>query len=69
MGLGWDGVRWKVVPSPNAASLGENLLTDVAALSAQDVWAVGASMVDEQNQAVQTLVGPWDGVRWRIVPS
>jgi hypothetical protein len=38
--LHWDGSIWSVVPSPNGGA-GDNSLSDVAAVSANDVWAVG----------------------------
>src|SRR5207244_3460984 len=36
----WDGSRWSVVPSPNVDTT-DNILFGVAAVSANDVWAVG----------------------------
>jgi len=65
----WDGHRWRVVPSPNPG-WGGNSLIAVAALSAHDVWAVGAytSSLPETLQA-QTLVERWNGQVWQVVPS
>ncbi|HEX4665738.1 MAG TPA: hypothetical protein VH207_03985 [Chthoniobacterales bacterium] len=40
----WDGATWTQVPSPNPSRdpfYGENYLSGVAAVSANDVWAVG----------------------------
>jgi hypothetical protein len=62
----WDGVRWKVVPSPNVGSL-TNRLNAVAATSSDDVWAVGS--YDDTPNHEQTLIEHWDGVAWSIVPS
>ena len=59
----WDGVRWRVVPTPNATG---SFLTGVAAVSAQDVWTVGHV---GQPPNDRRLVEHWDGVRWRVVPS
>src|SRR5205085_7419484 len=36
----WDGREWKVVPSPNVGDRNNRLL-GVAAISTNDVWAVG----------------------------
>jgi hypothetical protein len=52
---------WRVVPSPNFGPY-DNYLDGVAALSADDVWAVG-------YYGGQTLVEHWDGSSWSIVPS
>ncbi len=38
----WNGTAWSVVPSPNVGS-GNNNLFGVAAVSTNDVWAVGLS--------------------------
>jgi len=62
----WDGVRWKVVPSPNIGSL-DNRLNAVTATASNDVWAVGS--YDDSPNHQQTLIEHWDGVSWSIVPS
>lgn len=60
----WDGTKWSVVPSPNASIEGDELY-GVAAISANDVWAVGYF----ENNA-ETLILPllehWDGKQWGI---
>ncbi len=38
----WDGTQWSMVDSPNP-SLEEGALWDIAAVSSQDIWAVGNS--------------------------
>lgn len=45
---------------------GGSVLADVAALSPDDVWAVGSS---HSERLVETLVERWDGKEWRIVFS
>ncbi|HEX9989266.1 MAG TPA: S-layer homology domain-containing protein [Chloroflexia bacterium] len=50
-----------IVPSANAPST-SNALNDVEAVSANDMWAVGASGID-------TLIEHWDGSAWSIVSS
>src|SRR5205823_738207 len=47
------GQAWRVVSSPNIGSL-----SDIAEISANDMWAVGGS---------QTL--HWDGEQWNVVPN
>jgi len=57
----WNGTQWSIVPSPNLGTTNEfNYLNDVAALSANDVWAVGYGS--------QAFAMHWDGTQWSIVP-
>jgi hypothetical protein len=63
----WDGTQWSVVPSPNVGSH-HNSLWDVAAVSSNDVWAVGL-YIDDVTGVRQTLTLHWDGVEWTHVPS
>lgn len=64
----WNGSGWSVVPSPNKSLLDDSELTGVAALSGNDVWAVGNYQVAFEYQW-ETLIEHWDGTAWRIVPS
>ncbi len=57
---------WSVVSSPNVGT-GENYLQGVAAISANDVWAVGLSQFG--NSGNQTLVEYWNGTSWSVVSS
>jgi hypothetical protein len=60
----YDGSGWTIVPSPNAGQSGDdNVLTAVAAVSANDVWAVGST---SHNAVVQTLIEHWDGSSWTV---
>lgn len=61
----WNGVRWSLVRSPNATG-GYNFLNGVAAVAANDVWAVGMAAVEQNSR---TLIEHWNGRFWRIVPS
>lgn len=61
----WNGANWSVVPSPNTANP-ENRLLGVAAVSANDVWAVG-HWYDFTN--FRTLIMHWNGASWSIVSS
>jgi S-layer family protein len=66
--LHWDGSQWNNVPSPNPGSDSEdNLLYGVAAVSPNDVWAVGTHT---DNSADTTpLILHWDGSQWNEVPG
>jgi anti-sigma factor RsiW len=57
----WNGSRWSIIPSPNLGISG-NLLSAVAAVSANDAWAVGSA-------GNETLVEHWNGTSWSIVTS
>ena len=63
----WDGVSWRVVPSPSPRNRSDTLF-GVSVRSRTDAWAVG----DVENVATNTgvtLIEHWDGRRWSIVPS
>src|SRR6266487_3619741 len=62
----WDGSNWNILPSPNVGTRG-NRLYDMAAVSANDVWAVG--YYTSGSGALQTLIEHWDGSNWSIVAS
>jgi hypothetical protein len=63
----WDGVRWRIVPSPNVGS-GSNSLSGVAAISPTDVWAVGQGDSPDINNG-RVLIQHWDGTSWSVVRS
>jgi hypothetical protein len=62
----FNGHKWSVVPSPNVGT-GNSRLDAVAAVSATNVWAVGAAQ--NANGVFQTLIEHWDGTAWSVVPS
>ena len=62
----WNGTAWSVVSSPDGG-IKTNYLTAVAAVSANDVWAVG--YYTDENSGRQTLAERWNGTTWSIVPS
>lgn len=62
----WNGTQWSVVPSPNV-NTGWNGLEAVAAVSANDVWAVG--YWSKFNGLSQALIERWNGSQWQVVPS
>ncbi|HMA36724.1 MAG TPA: hypothetical protein VKY74_19875, partial [Chloroflexia bacterium] len=63
----WNGSQWNVVPSPRPVPgpypVGVRL-DKVAAITANDVWAVGS-----YNDLGRALVEHWDGASWTIIPS
>lgn len=56
-----------VVPSLDGGS-GDNYLSNVTVLSADDVWVVG-QFDGQGNYSTRSLVEHWDGTAWSIVPS
>jgi hypothetical protein len=60
--LHWNGSTWMVVPSPNDSTTNNNLY-GVAAVSANDVWAVGSA------GSLKTLAMHWNGGAWSVFPS
>jgi hypothetical protein len=67
----FDGMRWRVVPSPNPlpkAFLNQNVLSSVRTVSANDVTAVGL-LRDAGQQRELTLVERWNGKKWSVIPS
>lgn len=56
---------WSQVASPNVGT-SYNVLNGVAAISAQNVWAVGAY---GNGNGSLTLVEHWNGTRWKVVAS
>lgn len=64
----WDGSSWSVIPSPNVPGKPDVELNGVAAISANDIWAVGHSG-DPSYAPYQTLTLHWDGTSWSIIAS
>jgi hypothetical protein len=63
--LHWDGTRWSIVTAPQVDS-SLNILVDVAAITASDVWAVGFTGTPSGYEAPEAL--HWDGSNWNVVP-
>jgi hypothetical protein len=63
----WDGTEWSVVPGPDTP-LSNTSLTAIAAISENDVWAVG-SLYNADLQRGETLSIHWDGVAWEVIPT
>lgn len=63
----WDGTSW----SRSSQTFGTGSaygLSDVAAVAADDMWAVGYRS-DDEGQPTQTLIEHWDGSSWAISKS
>ncbi len=60
----WNGSKWSVVPSPNTHETINDLVA-VAAISANNIWAVGYG----ETPGYITLVEHWNGSKWSIVKS
>lgn len=60
----WNGSKWQIVASPSPSS-SDSELDAVTAISANDIWAVGAYYGSVYN----TLVEHWNGSSWSVVSS
>ena len=68
----WDGSAWSIVSSPNGGVAGStNLLTGVAGVSTNDLWAVGYNQhhTPQHKYIEQTLTEHWNGTQWSVVSS
>jgi hypothetical protein len=61
----WDGTAWHEVKTPMDGRH-IRLLRDVAAISHDDVWAVG-TQISLGSGEVRSLTEHWDGASWTIV--
>lgn len=64
----WNGILWSIIPSPSPDKQ-FNELRGVAALSANNVWAVGFRGGTKSETPIETLILHWDGSSWNQVPS
>jgi hypothetical protein len=62
----WNGTEWSVIPSPNGNPNGRNKLNAIAAVAANDIWAVGEYT---DNISTRPLILHWDGSDWTIAPQ
>ena len=63
-----DTRAWHIIPSANPGSA-DNALLSIAALSANDAWAVGFTSNTSASQASRTLIEHWNGAQWSVVAS
>jgi hypothetical protein len=64
----WNGILWSIIPSPSPDSQ-LNVLSGVAAVSANNVWAVGYRGSTQKDTPIQSLILHWNGAGWTQVPS
>lgn len=64
----WDGTQWSIVASANVPSSDDDLIS-VAAISANDIWAVGQVNKVPGSGAATTLTEHWNGSQWKVVAS
>lgn len=60
LAMHWDGENWTITPVPNPSDRASDQLKKVAAVSSNDVWAVG-------GHGISTIFR-WQGVQWTQVP-
>lgn len=69
--LHFDGTSWKTIPSPNPGKCNQgnfgNVLTSIAAVATNDVWAVGFTF--PCNALLQPMTMHWDGIKWTVVAT
>ncbi|MGA2594342.1 MAG: hypothetical protein ABSH32_30955, partial [Bryobacteraceae bacterium] len=58
----WDGTKWSVYPGPKFSASQQPSIWDMTAVSANDIWAVGSLLVD--NESLDALYEHWDGTAW-----
>jgi len=67
--LHWDGKGWKAIHHPDPGS-GFDVFTGVAAISPNDVWAIG--LFSNENNGIEIgeeLFEHWNGTSWTVIPS
>ena len=64
LALYWNGVRWRLVPSPDSGTSSQ--LSAVAIVPGGGAWAVGQQSTDG---TCRTLILRWTGLRWLTAPS
>lgn len=63
----WNGTTWSIVSSPNVSTY-ENILRDLAVVSANDIWAVG-QYTNFASYATRAVTMHWNGTAWSIVAN
>jgi hypothetical protein len=59
----WDGMSWSLVATPPASQGTAGELTSVAAVSTNDVWAVGFLTLPNGSAGIEH----WDGTSWSLI--
>ena len=63
----WNGTKWIVMPSPTVA--GGSNFDAIAAISPNDIWAVGSRAGGYPLATMTTLTAHWNGSSWTQVPA
>jgi len=65
----WNGTSWSIVssPKPTPSPALDSFLYGIAAISANDIWAVGG--FHKSGGGGATLIEHWDGTSWTIISS
>jgi hypothetical protein len=72
LALHWNGTAWSAIPSPNKATDygSSDRLIDIAAVSSNDVYAVGWYASEFTNHFQhRTMVQRWNGNAWTVTSS
>jgi hypothetical protein len=64
----WDGAAWSRIPSPNQVGADENVLSGVAAVAADDIWAVGWYRSFD-SASIRALTLHWNGSAWKKISN
>jgi hypothetical protein len=62
--MGWDGIKWRYLPTPVGAAYGR-----LTAMSAHDIWLVGWAGPTKSMPKSHTMIQRWNGSNWTIVPA
>jgi hypothetical protein len=65
----WNGTGWSIISSPSPGMNNGNDLYGVAAISSNDVWAVGWYQSGQSGQEGGALTMHWNGTSWTVVPN
>src|SRR5205814_9696196 len=63
----WNGTQWSIVPTPHVSGAYYSSLNSIAAVSANNVWAVGKYTAS--GNVSRPLTMHWNGTQWSIVPT
>ena len=62
----WNGTAWSIKATPNVGTNDLEQLESVAAISSNNVWAVGYSQL---FSSYSTILMHWNGMKWKLVAS
>ncbi|GHO91179.1 hypothetical protein KSF_012270 [Reticulibacter mediterranei] len=62
----WNGITWSIITSPNVNNT-DATLSDIHAVSANDIWAVGYTGPNVAFTEHSALIEHWNGHKWSII--